>query len=106
MQEVYGVDIERPGCSPLHLACLAAQLGPRSRLMRAIDPSMAWGDAEYLAAAQADILARMRYELGGCRGKPPRLIPRPGERGRERAGAPRVCVSRERLDEVLGAPRA
>ena len=34
MHEVYGVDIERPGCSLAHLACLAAQLGPRSRLFR------------------------------------------------------------------------
>lgn len=105
MHEAYGVDIERPGCSLLHLACLAAQLGPRSRTMRAANPALAWGDAEYIAAASADTLARMRYELGGCKGRPPRTIPRPGEAGAAQEGPPRVSVSRERLDAILGAPR-
>lgn len=105
MHEVYGVDIERPGCSLLHLACLAAQLGPRSRTMRAIDPALAWGDAEYIAATSADILARMRYELGGCKGKPPPPIPRPAGRGGEVQRERRPSVSRERLDAILGAPR-
>ena len=104
MHEVYGVDIERPGCSPAHLACLAAQLGPRSRLARAGDPACAWGDAEYIAAVQADALACLRYELGGCKGSPPRPLTRPGDR--RRCEAPRrENVSRERLDEILGAPR-
>lgn len=106
MHEVYGIDIERPGCAPLHLACLAAQLGPRSRTMRAIDPALAWGDAEYIAATSADILARMRYEMGGCKGKPPRTIPRPAGRRDEERGTRRPNVSRERLDAILGAPRA
>ena len=105
MHEVYGVDIERPGCSLAHLACLAAQLGPRSRLFRAMDPACAWGDAEYIAAVQADALACLRYELGGCTGSPPRPLPRPGER--RGGGVPRRAnVSRERLDAILWAPRA
>ncbi len=106
MHEVYGIDIERPGCSLLHLACLAAQLGPRSRTMRAIEPALAWGDAEYIAATSADTLARMRYEMGGCKGKPPRPIPRPGSARGEERGPKRASVSREKLDAILGAPRA
>lgn len=106
MHEVYGIDIERPGCSPLHLACLAAQLGPRSRVFVAEDPGRRWGDAEYIAATSADLLARMRWELGGCKGRPPTPIPRP-ERVKAAGQRPkRANVSRERLDAILGAPRA
>lgn len=105
MHEVYGIDIERPGCSLAHLACLAAQLGPRSRVRRAMEPGLAWGDAEYIAASSLDVLARMRWELGGCKGAPPKPVKRPGESAKA-AGAPqRASVSRERLDAILGAPR-
>lgn len=106
MHEVYGIDIERPGCSPLHLACLAAQLGPRSRVHTAEDPGRRWGDAEELLAGIYDQMSYMRYELGGCKGRAPRPIQKPGQRKAAGKRPERANVSRERLDAILGAPRA
>lgn len=108
MQEVYGIDLEDPGCSPAHLARLAAQLGPRSRVSVARDPARAWGDAEYVLAGISDMIADLCYGLAGARGRKPEPLPRPGDarRGAERGRARHARVSPERLDSILGAPRA
>ena len=105
MLQTYGVDL-RPAleADPPRVARLAAQLPPSSRVMRAEDPRLAWGDAEWLLAAVADNLALLRYELAGCRGRPPRMTPRPQAPGRQPAGA-RRARTREEVMGALSAPR-
>lgn len=104
MHEVYGVDVRNPGCSVAHLACLAAQLGPGSRLARAYDERNAWDESDYLLAHIADSIAYLRYELAGCKGKKPKAIDRP--KSAPKKDRPRSHhVPRRKLDRILSAPR-
>lgn len=104
MHEVYGVDVRNPGCSVAHLACLAAQLGPGSRLARAYDERNAWDESDYLLAHIADSIAYLRYELAGCKGRKPKPIERP--KNSRKDDRPRSHhVPRRKLDRILSAHR-
>lgn len=90
---------------------LASQLPRESRVLRAIEPSLAWGDVERLLASICDNLAFMRYERAVASGARvngrPRPVRRPGDGGRPvRVQATVHGMSRERVGEILARPRA
>ena len=71
----YGARVRDFGA--LEAADLAANLPRESASMRALDPSAAWGDAEYLLWSIEFSLRVIRYGLAGCEGQPPEPLPRP-----------------------------
>ena len=105
MHQAYGIDIRRPGCSLAHMACLAAQLGRGSRVLRAEMPELAWGPKEHLLADVVDSISMLRYELAGAKGKAPRMVDRP-KAAKIKRETRAHAVSRERLDAILRAPRS
>ena len=68
----------------------------------ATEPRARWSEGDYLLSMVVDNLAYLRYERAGGKGRKPTPVKRP-ERAPERR---RLDVSKNRIDELLFAPRA
>ncbi len=79
--------------------------------MRALEPALSWGGAEWLLAYIADNLANLRYEsaarAGSKRARKPKPYPRP-KAPRKRARPDERTVhgmSRQAVGAILSKPR-
>lgn len=77
MQQYYGVDVERALMlgehSLLHVASLASQLPPDSRIGRASNPDNAYTLEAVYGAACFNAINALGYSLGGGKGRRPKL---------------------------------
>ena len=77
MQQYYGVDVERALMlgehSLLHVAALASQLPPDSRIGKSANPDNAYTLEAVYGAACLNTLNAIGYALGGGKGQRPKL---------------------------------
>ena len=102
-QQFYGLNLDRMGAdyTRLHAAALCVQLPRESRLVRAMDPSAAWGDSEYIARAMEHTLRVLSWQYGnGRKSDFPRPLPTPEDRARVSRKLERTNV--ERVNRILG----
>lgn len=102
-QQFYGLNLDRMGAdyTRLHAAALCVQLPRESRIVRAMDPSAAWGDSEYIARATEHTLRVIAWQNGGGRKSDfPRPLPTPEDRARVSRKLERTNV--ERVNRILG----
>jgi len=94
LKRYYALDLHRldSDYTLLYLADLVVNLPHDSSVMRAIDPSLAWGYNEYILAVIANQLAVIRYMLAGGKGARPQMIEPPRKEKK---------VQRVNLDEYL-----
>lgn len=112
-QQFYGLSLEGllDGGEFGRAQALAAQLPRDSRTMRALEPSLAWGDAEHLLAYIADTLSFFRYENrtanGARRTRKPKPYPRPKPPKRRARPDERTVhgMSAQAVGEILSKPR-
>lgn len=99
MMACYGVDVLAPGLSMRRLWVLLKRLPPYARI--GADDTQRWSQESYLLAAVIDAVQNLTYVTtqvwSKSKVKPPKPIPRPGDRATSRPGTQQVTGWRKVL---------